>query len=70
MAPARSKAQPQIGSAQWISEEQENVNRFGDQEVEDFVFAARNEVDWLNEHMAEIFSSDQLCVFTSLDQWR
>ncbi|KAA6414749.1 MAG: hypothetical protein FRX48_01499 [Lasallia pustulata] len=62
MAPARSKAQSQIGSAQWISVEQENINRFGDQEVEDFVFAARNEVDWLNEHMAEIFSSNQFNV--------
>lgn len=66
MAPARSKAQPQIGSAQWISEEQENINRFGNQEVEDFLFAARNEVDWLNEHMAEVFSTNQLCVSINL----
>jgi len=30
-------------------------------EVEEFSFAARNEMDWLNEHMAEIFSENQMC---------
>jgi hypothetical protein len=31
-----------------------------DEEIEEFAFSAHNEVDWLNEHMAEIFSQNQL----------
>ena len=29
------------------------------QEREDFSFMLRNEFDWLNEHIAEIFENDQ-----------
>jgi hypothetical protein len=31
-------------------------------EAEEFAFSARNELDWLNEHMAEIFDENQLYV--------
>ena len=60
MAALRSKAQLPVGSMQWILDERDQAARFGDQEAEDFAFSARNEVDWLNEHMAEIFSNNQL----------
>jgi hypothetical protein len=53
-----------VGSAPWITEEQENIQQFIDQEAEDFAFSARNEMEWLNEHMAEIFTSNQLYVYT------
>lgn len=33
-------------------------------EVEEFSFSARNDFDWLNEHMAEIFSENQMCVYS------
>jgi hypothetical protein len=53
-----------VGSTPWIAEEQENIQQFIKQETEDFAFSARNEVEWLNEHMAEIFTSNQLYVYT------
>ena len=59
MAAVRSRAQ-QIGSQQWINDENDQVAQFRAQEAEDFAFSARNEVEWLNEHMAEIFSKNQV----------
>ena len=60
MAAVRSKAQVPVGSTRWVLDERQQVAQFIHQEAEDFVFSARNELDWLNEHMAEIFSSSQL----------
>ncbi|KAI9696114.1 MAG: hypothetical protein M1836_005945 [Candelina mexicana] len=62
MAAVRSKGQPFVGSMAWISHERDQVTQFADQENEDFAFSARNEVDWLNEHMAEIFNKNQVNV--------
>ncbi|KAI9710878.1 MAG: hypothetical protein M1812_007330 [Candelaria pacifica] len=62
MATIRSKGQPPVGSMDWISHERGQVSQFADQENEDFAFSARNEVDWLNEHMAEIFNKNQVNV--------
>lgn len=61
MAATRSRAQP-IGSQQWTKDENDQVAQFCTQELEDFTFSARNEVEWLNEHMAEIFSKNQVYV--------
>ena len=58
MATARSKTQTPIGSSQWIQQERDQTAQFLDQEIEEFTYSARNELDWLNEHMAEIFSRD------------
>ncbi|KAF2749576.1 hypothetical protein M011DRAFT_440203 [Sporormia fimetaria CBS 119925] len=55
MAAARSKAAP-IGSAQWIQEERQHSQDLVGQEMEDFGFSVRNELEWLNEHMAEILT--------------
>lgn len=46
--------------AQWIQDENRQMSQFAAQEVEDFMFSARNEVEWLNEHMADIFSNSQV----------
>jgi len=46
--------------AHWIQDENRQINQFAAQEVEDFMFSARNEVEWLNEHMADIFSKSQV----------
>lgn len=62
MAPLRPKAPTNFGSSQWILSEREQVLHLADQDAEEFAFSARNEVDWLNEHMAEIFDENQLCV--------
>lgn len=52
----------QVGSAAWVAEERESALNIAKSEIEEFAFSARNEMDWLNEHMAEIFSENQMCV--------
>ncbi|KAF1911181.1 hypothetical protein BDU57DRAFT_533727 [Ampelomyces quisqualis] len=52
----RSKT-PAIGSAGWILEERHQCNDLVAQELEDFGFSVRNELEWLNEHMADVFAS-------------
>lgn len=61
MAVARSKAAG-IGSSQWIQKEREQAGEFVEQEVEEFGYSVRNEMEWLNEHMAEIFSAGAVYV--------
>ncbi|OAA68444.1 inner centromere ark-binding region protein [Niveomyces insectorum RCEF 264] len=48
-----------IGAAPWIAEERTTALRIAQSEVEEFMFSAKNEMDWLNEHMAEVFSEKQ-----------
>jgi hypothetical protein len=50
----------QVGSASWIAQERTSALEIAQTESEEFGFSARNEVDWLNEHMAEIFSENQV----------
>ncbi|KAI9674169.1 MAG: hypothetical protein M1817_001987 [Caeruleum heppii] len=45
-----------IGSMPWVSNEREAALQFTEQEAEEFAFSARNEMDWLNEHMADVLS--------------
>ncbi|KXX77864.1 Inner centromere protein-related protein pic1 [Madurella mycetomatis] len=52
----------QVGSAAWIAEERDSALNIARSEIEEFSFSARNEMDWLNEHMAEIFSENQMNV--------
>jgi hypothetical protein len=60
MTTVRGKPQMAVGSTQWIAEQKEQIAEFYGQELEDFTFTARNEVEWLNEKMAEIFSNNGL----------
>jgi hypothetical protein len=62
MAGASARAQKPVGSAAWISTEKENSVQLVDQELEEIEFPVRYEMEWLNEHMAEVFSNNQLCV--------
>lgn len=57
MSLSRTKAAT-IGSAQWVQSEREQAGDFVEQELEEFGYSVRNEMEWLNEHMAEIFSAD------------
>ncbi|KAL6702909.1 hypothetical protein ACN47E_000810 [Coniothyrium glycines] len=45
-----------IGSAGWILEERHQSNALVTQELEDFGFSVRNELEWLNEHMLDMFA--------------
>lgn len=49
-----------VGSALWVAEERSSALDITKSEVEEFAFSARNEFDWLNEHMADIFSENQM----------
>jgi hypothetical protein len=53
---ATSRARLPIGSAPWILNERNQVEEILQQDVEEFSFSVRNEMEWLNEHMAEIFA--------------
>jgi hypothetical protein len=55
-----AKASTAVGSAAWIASEKENVLQLLDQEKEEIIYPAQHEMEWLNEHMAEIFSRNQL----------
>jgi hypothetical protein len=55
-----AKATTAVGSAGWISAEKENVQQLLEQEKEEIIYPAQHEIEWLNEHMAEIFSRNQL----------
>ena len=59
----------QVGSAAWVAEERSSALQIIDTEVEEFSYSARNEVDWLNEHMAGIFDENEtyvLCAYKIL----
>jgi hypothetical protein len=55
-----AKASTAVGSATWIASEKENVLQLLNQEKEEIIYPAQHEIEWLNEHMAEIFSRNQL----------
>ncbi|KAJ5905032.1 uncharacterized protein N7473_001948 [Penicillium subrubescens] len=59
MAAAGARAQKPVGSAPWIAAEKENMADLVEQELEEVEYPVRHEMDWLNEHMAEIFSKGQ-----------
>ena len=50
----------QVGSTPWIAEQRASALQIAEAEAEEFTFSARNELDWLNEHMAEIFDENQM----------
>ena len=60
MATTRGKLNHPIGSPEWIQNEREQCRQYVDQEVEEFTYSVRNELEWLNEHVVEIFSGNQL----------
>ena len=66
MAASRTKQRIQVGSAPWIAEERSCANQIAETESEEFMFSVRNDLDWLNEHMAEIFSENQMYVDASI----
>lgn len=67
MASKSKTMAPAIGSLPWLDQENQQVAQFSAQEADDFAFSVRNELDFLNEHMADIFSKNQVygCSFVS-----
>lgn len=59
MAAMRGSRLP-VGSSLWITEERGSALQIAESEVEEFAFSARNDFDWLNEHMAEIFDENEM----------
>lgn len=55
-----ARMQMNVGSASWIKAEKENVTQLLEQEKEELIYPAQHEMEWLNEHMAEIFSKSHL----------
>jgi hypothetical protein len=53
----------QIGSAAWIAEERSSALQIAQTEVEEFTYSARNELDWLNEHMAGILDENEVYAY-------
>ena len=51
-----------VGSAAWIAAEKENVLQLLEAERDELIFPAQHEIEWLNEHMAEIFSKSHVYV--------
>lgn len=60
MAAMRANTRLQVGSVPWISEERSAALQIAESEAEEFTFSARNEIEWLNEHMGEIFSENNV----------
>jgi hypothetical protein len=58
MAVARTKMP--VGSAPWFVQERRQADELVGMETEEFGYAVRNEMEWLNEHMGEIFSKTNL----------
>lgn len=49
-----------VGSKPWIGEERNAAAQISHSEVEEFSFSARNDFEWLNEHMASIFDENEV----------
>ena len=54
-----SKIRTAIGSTAWITAEKENISQLLVEEKEELMYPAKHAMDWLNEHMAEIFSKEE-----------
>ena len=62
MATSNTRPLKPVGSTTWISAEKENVVNLVQQEMDEVEYPVRNELEWLNEHMADVFSKNQLFV--------
>lgn len=61
MAGTRTKTIP-TGSTAWIQNEREQATQFVAQDCEEFSYSVRNELEWLQEHMSEVFTKNHVYV--------
>ncbi|KAK6336586.1 hypothetical protein TWF718_009388 [Orbilia javanica] len=57
---------PEVGSSQWIFSELADAHRKEADHFEDFTVAFRNELEWLTEHMADVFTQGSTVDITEL----
>ncbi|KAK6343205.1 hypothetical protein TWF730_010805 [Orbilia blumenaviensis] len=57
---------PEVGSPQWIFNELADAHRKEADHFEDFTIAFRNELEWLTEHMSEVFTQGSTVDITEL----
>lgn len=50
---------PAVGSSEWMKNEAKLMSDLVFADVEDFAFEARRELEWLNEHLGDIFERSQ-----------
>jgi hypothetical protein len=48
------------GSGPWVEAERESALDIVRAEVDEFSFSARNDFEWLNEHMSSIFGGQEM----------
>lgn len=46
--------QSTVGSDQWVERELHNMDSMIENDMEDFAYEARRELEWLNEHLTDI----------------
>ncbi|KAK6507354.1 hypothetical protein TWF481_005791, partial [Arthrobotrys musiformis] len=63
---ASRSALPEVGSPQWIFNELADAHRKEADHFEDFTIAFRNELEWLTEHMADVFTQGSTVDITEL----
>lgn len=68
MAAAKATVAAAIGTTQWVQNENEQAEAFIQQEVEEFEYSVRNDLDWLNEHMAEVLAKGGVYVTSSAQE--
>ena len=49
-----------VGRAAWVAAEKENVLDLLREEKEELIFPAQHELEWLNEHMNDIFTTSHV----------
>lgn len=57
----------QVGCTAWVIEERNAALQIAQSEVDEFSYSARNELDWLNEHMAGIFNENEMYAWLTTD---
>lgn len=60
------KLGPAVGSQEWMQNEAKIMGDLVFADVEDFAFEARRELEWINEHMADIFERNHTYVHWQL----
>lgn len=57
----------QVGCTAWVVEERNAALQIAQSEVDEFSYSARNELDWLNEHMAGIFNENEMYAWPAVN---
>ncbi len=55
-----------VASSEWIQTERALAGQWLGEAADDFGYSVRNELEWLDEHMKEVFSKDQVYVIHAL----